>query len=88
VIDAPKIKAIESSFGDRPKMKRLLRETNDRGYKIVPSAAGPYFLPCFVEFGWGVSQRTLPECWLDAIFVLTFESLRRISFALWERLVS
>src|SRR5262249_16313567 len=45
VVGASKIKAIESSFGDRRKMKRLLRETNDRGYKIVPSAAGPYFLP-------------------------------------------
>jgi hypothetical protein len=61
VVGASKIKAITSSFGDRPKMKRLLRETNDRGYKIVPSAARPYFLPYFVEFGWGVSQRTLPE---------------------------
>jgi hypothetical protein len=88
VADAPKIKAIESSFGDRRKMKRLLRKTDYRGYKIVPSAARPYFSPCFVEFGWSVSQRALPECWLDAIFVLTFESLRRISFALWERLVS
>src|SRR5262249_43545408 len=36
VVGASKIKAIESSFGDRVKMKRLLllRETNDRGDKI------------------------------------------------------
>jgi hypothetical protein len=46
VADAPKIKAITSSFGDRRKMKRLLRITDDGGYKIVPSAARPYFLPC------------------------------------------
>ena len=54
VVGASKIKAIESSFGDRGKMKRLLRETDYRGYKIMPSAVKPYFLPCFVEFGWGV----------------------------------
>ena len=46
VVDASKIKAIESSLDDRTKMKRLLRETNDRGYKIVTSPARPYFLPC------------------------------------------
>jgi hypothetical protein len=62
VVGASKIKAIESSFGDRRKMKRLLRETDNRGYKIVPSAARPYLLSCLVEIGWGVSQRTLPEC--------------------------
>jgi len=31
VIGASKIKAIESSFGDRRKMKRLLRKTDDGG---------------------------------------------------------
>jgi len=51
VIGASKIKAIESSFDDRRKMKRLLRETDYRGYKIVPGAARPYFLPGLVEFG-------------------------------------
>jgi len=35
VADTPKIKAITSSFGDHRKMKRLLRKTNDRDYKIV-----------------------------------------------------
>ena len=54
VVGALKIKAIESSFGDCRKMKRLLRETNDRGYKIVPSAASPYLLPC--------ARRTLHKC--------------------------
>jgi hypothetical protein len=62
VVAASKIKAIEPSFGVRGKMKRLLRETDYRDYKIVPSAARPYLLSCLVEFGWGVSQRSLPEC--------------------------
>jgi len=59
VVGASKIKAIESSFGDRRKMKRLLRETNDRGYKIVPSAASPYLLPC--------ARRTLHKCRVASI---------------------
>ena len=54
VVGASKIKVIESSFGDRQKMKRLLRKTDDRGYKIVPSAAGSYFLP--------YARRTLHKC--------------------------
>jgi hypothetical protein len=45
VVDASKIKTIESSFGDRPKMKRLLRESNDRGYKIVPVQQDHIFRP-------------------------------------------
>jgi hypothetical protein len=40
-------------------MKRLLRETNDRGYKIVPSAARPYFLPSV--------RRTLHKCCVASI---------------------
>jgi hypothetical protein len=31
VVGASKIKAITSSFGDRGKIKRLLRKTDDRG---------------------------------------------------------
>ena len=59
VVGASKIKAIESSLDDRTKMKRLLRETNDRGYKIVPSAASPYLLPC--------ARRTLHKCRVASI---------------------
>jgi hypothetical protein len=59
VADALKIKAITPSFGDRRKMKRLLRKTDDRGYKIVPSAARPYFLPC--------ARRTLYKCCVASI---------------------
>jgi hypothetical protein len=59
VVVASKIKAIDSSFGDRGKMKRLLRETNDRGYKIVPDAGSPYLLPC--------ARRTLHKCCVASI---------------------
>ena len=59
VVGASKIKAIESSFDDCRKMKRLSREIDDRGYKIVPSAAGSYFLP--------YARRTLHKCYLASI---------------------
>ena len=59
VVAVSKIKTIEPSFGDGPKMKRLLRETNDRGYKIVPSGASPYLLPC--------ARRTLHKCRVASI---------------------
>jgi hypothetical protein len=72
VVGALKIKAIASSFGDRPKIKLLLRETNDRGYKIVPSAAGPYFLP--------YARRTLHKCCLASIGPIA-SALRRDPFA-------
>jgi len=45
VIGAVKIKAIVSSFDDARRIKRLLRKTDDRSSKIVPSAAKLYFLP-------------------------------------------
>jgi hypothetical protein len=40
-------------------MKQLLRETDYRGYKIVPSAARPYLLPC--------ARRTLHKCCVASI---------------------
>jgi hypothetical protein len=40
-------------------VKRLLRGTDDRGYKIVPSAAGSYFLR--------YARRTLHKCCLASI---------------------
>src|SRR5215831_15379497 len=67
VVGASKIKAIESSLDDRTKMKRLLSETNDRGYKIVTSAARRYFLPCarrrFSRAAWlrSVLSRAVPS---------------------------
>src|SRR5262249_55431194 len=75
VVGASKIKAIESSFGDRPKMKRLLRETNDRGYKIVPSAARTYFFPAPVAHFTGAA-------WLRS--VLSRVLLREILLPNWS----
>ncbi len=79
VVGASKIKAIESSFGDRRKMKRLLRETNDRGYKIVPSAARPYFLPR--------ARRTLHKCCVASIGLIA-SAPQRAPFCRVGRLVA
>lgn len=57
VVGAPKIKAKESSFGGHRKMKGLLRKTDYRGYKIVPSAARPYFLPALLNLVGVFSQK-------------------------------
>ena len=80
-VGASKIKAIMSSFDDCRKMKRLLRETDDRGYKIVPSAAGSYFLryarrplhKCLLGFDRSYRERSSARSscrvgWLVAIF--------------------